>query len=74
MERDLNSRREEEWRPLREAGQGEQEGFEEAEDLMRENAEHGEHTTALDGLGEEAESDLSGAEYGEADEYEESDQ
>jgi hypothetical protein len=52
-----------------EAGGGEQEGFEQSEELLRENAEHGEHTTALeDGFPGEAEQDLSGGEYGDADE------
>ena len=63
-------RREEEQRPVREAGGGEAEGFEETEELLEENAEHAERTTALDGFPEEAESDLSDAEYGEADEEE----
>jgi hypothetical protein len=74
MTRDPLSKREEEQRPVREAGGGEAEGFEQAEELLEEEAEHAEHTTALDGFPEEAESDLSGAEYGEADEREPSDQ
>jgi hypothetical protein len=60
-------------RPLREAGEGEQEGFEESEELLRENAEHGQHTANLDGFSGEVESDRSGAEYGEADEIPQSD-
>src|SRR3954451_22246256 len=51
-----------------EAGGGEQEGFEQAEDLLRENAEHGEHTVNIDGFPEEPEQDLGGAAYGDADE------
>jgi hypothetical protein len=56
------------WQAVDEAGGGEQEGFEQAEDLMRENAEHGEHTTALDGFPEERESRPDEEEYGDADE------
>ena len=51
-----------------EAGGGEQEGFEQSEDLLRENAEHGEHTTALDGFPEEREEEPDRASYGDADE------
>jgi hypothetical protein len=51
-----------------EAGGGEQEGFEQAEDLLRENAEHGEHGAELEeGFSPERESDLSTADYGDAD-------
>ena len=60
-------------RPLQEAGQGESEGFEEAEGALRENAEHGGATSNIEGLEGETESDLSGAEYGEADEVPQSD-
>jgi hypothetical protein len=56
------------WQAVDEAGGGEQEGFEQSEQLLRENAEHGEHTAALDGFPEEAEQDLGGAAYGDADE------
>lgn len=56
-----------------EAGGGEQEGFEQSEELLRENAENAEHSDALDGFPAERESDLSGAEYGEADEVHEAD-
>jgi hypothetical protein len=53
-----------------EAGGGSQEGFEDSEELLEENAEHGEHTAALeDGFPPERESDLSDAEYGDPDEY-----
>jgi hypothetical protein len=56
------------WQAVDEAGGGEQEGFEQAEDQLRENAEHGEHDNALeDGFTPERESDLSSAEYGDAD-------
>ena len=62
----LERRREEEQRPLREAGQGEAEGFEEAEKELIEHASHGDNgpdPTDLAGIPEER----SGAEYGEAD-------
>jgi hypothetical protein len=51
-----------------EAGGGEAEGFEQSEELLRENAEHGEHTTALDGFPEETEEQPDRASYGDADE------
>ena len=59
--------------PVREAGGGEAEGFEEAEQELIENAEHGddagEGIPRLEQLGEdEAEPDI--ASYGEADEEE----
>jgi hypothetical protein len=54
--------------PVDEAGGGEQEGFEQAEELLIENAEHGEHTTALDGFPEESEETPDRASYGEPDE------
>jgi hypothetical protein len=56
------------WQAVDEAGGGEQEGFEQSEQLLRENAEHGEHTAALDGFPEEPEQDLGGGAYGDADE------
>jgi hypothetical protein len=56
------------WQAVDEAGGGEQDGFEQAEELLRENAENAEHDDMLDGFPAEAESDLSGAEYGDADE------
>ena len=57
------------WQAVDEAGGGEQEGFEQAEQLLRENAEHGEHTNALDeGIRDDAEDLLAGAAYGDADE------
>jgi hypothetical protein len=57
-------------RPVNEAGGGEAEGFEQAEEDLRENAEHGElnpRDPKRDAFTPEAESDLSGAEYGEGD-------
>ena len=60
-------------RPLAEAGQGEAEGFEEAEGALRENAEHGGATSNIEGFEGEVESDRSGAEYGEADQVEQED-
>jgi hypothetical protein len=50
-----------------EAGGGEQEGFEQSEELLRENAEHGEHTSALSGFPEEREEDPDRPAYGDAD-------
>jgi hypothetical protein len=59
-------------RPVYEAGGGEAEGFEQAEADLVDNAQHGDGRG--DPLGDaftpEAESDLAGAEYGEADEEE----
>jgi hypothetical protein len=56
--------------PVIEAGGGVAEGFEEAEELLRENAEHGDGNGAplLDAFTPEVESDLVGLEYGQADE------
>lgn len=62
----LEERREEEMRPVREAGGGEAEGFEEAEKELIEHASHGDSApdpTHLAGVPEER----TGAEYGEAD-------
>jgi hypothetical protein len=57
------------WQAVDEAGGGEQEGFEQAEELLIENAEHGEHSSVLEeGFPVEAEQDLGGAAYGDADE------
>jgi hypothetical protein len=67
METHEDRRNDPAWQAVDEAGGGEQEGFEQSEDLLIENAEHGEHTTALDGFPEEAEEDRSVA-YGDADE------
>jgi hypothetical protein len=68
METHEDRRNDPAWQAVDEAGGGEQEGFEQAEDLLIENAENAEHTTALDGFPEEAEQDLGGAAYGDADE------
>ena len=57
-------------RPVDEAGGGQAEGFEQAEEELRENAEHGElnpRDPRHDAFTPEIESDLSGAEYGEGD-------
>jgi hypothetical protein len=51
-----------------EAGGGEAEGFEQSEELLIENAENAEHTTALDGFPEESEDEPDRASYGDADE------
>lgn len=67
----LEERRAEEQRPLREAGQGEAEGFEEAERELIEHASHGDDgpdPTHLQGLPEER----TQVEYGEADHEESS--
>ena len=56
------------WEAVDEAGGGEQEGFEQAEDQLIENAEHGEHSPALEGFPEETEEEPDRAAYGEADE------
>ncbi len=53
--------------PVREGGGGEAEGFEDAEEKLIENAGHGEGNPLPDEFEGEAESDRSGAEYGEAD-------
>jgi hypothetical protein len=57
-------------RAVREGGGGEAEGFEDAEAELIENAGHGEGNPLADEFPGEVESDLSGAEYGEADEEE----
>ena len=69
-ERDLEARRAEERRPLEEAGEGEAEGFEQAEAELIEQAQHGENRgdPATDAFEPEEESDRSSAEYGEPDE------
>jgi len=57
-------------RPVDEAGGGEAEGFELAEEELRENAEHGQlgpRDPNRDVFTPEEESDLAGAEYAEAD-------
>jgi hypothetical protein len=59
----------EEDRALEEGGEGEAEGFEQAEQELEEQASHGEprYDPEVDEFPPEEESDLSGAEYGEAD-------
>ena len=57
------------WQAVDEAGGGEQEGFEQSEEQLRENAEHGEHSSALtEGIPDSAEEERAGAAYGDADE------
>jgi len=62
--------RDESWRPLEEAGQGEAEGFELAEHDLIEEASHGEgaRSPERDAFAPEAESDEVDAVYGEPDE------
>ena len=55
-------------RAPREAGGGEAEGFEQAEEQLIENAGHGEGNPMPDAFTAELESDRAGADYGEADE------
>ncbi len=70
-ESELDARRREAWRSVREAGGGEQEGFEMAEQELIEHASHGdEHNPAKisqDAAGGAVEMSLDGT-YGEADE------
>jgi hypothetical protein len=57
-------------RPVDEAGGGQAEGFEQAEEDLRENAEHGQlgpRDPGRDAFTPEEESDLAGGEYAEAD-------
>ena len=68
METPEERRKDPAWQAVDEAGGGEQDGFEQSEELLIENAEHGEHTTALDGFPEEREDQPDRASYGEADE------
>jgi hypothetical protein len=66
-ERDsLAERREQEMRPVREAGGGEAEGFEETERELIEHASHGDSGPDPSQLAGDPE-ECSGAEYGEAD-------
>jgi hypothetical protein len=67
---DLERRREEEQRPLEESGEGEAEGFEQAEEELIEQAEHGDNKwdPELDAFTPEEESDRSSASYSEPDE------
>ncbi len=65
----LEERRAEEQRPLREAGQGEAEGFEEAEAELIERAENPHGPSPIrDAEGWDEEEEALDAEYGEADE------
>lgn len=58
-----------EMEPVYEAGGGEAEGFEQSERELVENAEHGEHSDALEeGIPEDPESQRETAEHGEPDE------
>ena len=64
----LEQRREEEQRPLREAGQGEAEGFEESEAELIEHASHGDSGPDPSHLaGEPEDPAAADVEYGEAD-------
>ena len=74
-EEELQRQRDAAQQPVTEAGGGEAEGFEEAEELLEENATHGEGGAdpASDAFSGEVESDEAGAEYGEADEARPSD-
>jgi hypothetical protein len=68
MTEDRELRKQEERRPVEEAGGGESEGFEQAEELLEENAENAEHSDLLEeGFPPETESDESDAAYGEPD-------
>jgi len=66
---DLEARRAEERRPLEESGEGEAEGFEQAEAELIEQAQHVENRwdPEADAFEPEEESDRSSAEYGEPD-------
>ena len=68
METPEERRNDPRWQAVDEGGGGEAEGFEQSEELLRDNAEHAEHTTALDGFPEEREDEPGRASYGEADE------
>jgi hypothetical protein len=68
-ERDLEHRREEEKRPLEEAGEGEAEGFEQAEAELIERAENPHGPSPIADAGEyDEEAGALDSEYGEADE------
>ena len=68
----LEERRAEERRPLDEAGQGEAEGFEQAEQELIEHASHGDPGPDPSHLAGEPEEFRSDAEFGEADHVESS--
>lgn len=72
MERDPSSDRREAERPVEEAGGGESEGFEQAEEALKEAASHGDSGAdpAADAFPPERET---GAEHGEADEVDQPD-
>jgi hypothetical protein len=65
-----DDRRDESWRPLEEAGEGEAEGFELAERDLIEEAEHGDERRSpeADAFDPEVEADEATAVYGEPDE------
>ena len=66
-------RHREERRPLEESGEGEAEGFEEAERELIENASHGDPSPSPEELaGEPEDAEAADAEYGEADHEESS--
>jgi hypothetical protein len=65
---DQRDRREEEMRPLREAGEGEAEGFEEAEEELIEHASHGDPAPDPGELsGEPEDPESAESTYGDAD-------
>jgi hypothetical protein len=59
-------------RPVREAGGGEAEGFEEAERELGEHASHGDDAPSPTHLAGEPEEEQSGAEHGDSDHFESS--
>jgi hypothetical protein len=73
---DLERKREEAMRPVEEAGGGEAEGFEQAEEELEERASHGDEPgdPLADAFTPEEESDLATAEYGEPDEIDPEDE
>ena len=68
MEREYDERKTEEQRPLEEAGQGEAEGFEQAEEMLRDRAEHREAGGNPRYDQPDPEPDRPDVDYGEADE------
>ncbi len=56
------------WQAVDEAGGGEQEGFEQSEEMLREYAEHGEHSSVLEGGFPAEREEDPGSSYGDADE------
>lgn len=71
-----DDRRGESWRPLEEAGEGDEEGFELAEHDLIEEASHGDERRSpeLDAWEEDAEAEEIDPVYGEADDVEPEDQ